>query len=395
VTARVEIRRGRALPFWLGHPWVFSGAVKRVHGEPAPGDPVEVVDEHGKRIGRGFWNPASQIQVRIVARGDEALDAALLAGRVARAAALRRETLGLPDERTDAFRVVNAEGDGLPGLSVDRYADVLVVQFGSLGMRRHGADAILAALEEAWRPRAIVELPATGAEAEGLETEAGVVRGALEGEVAIRENGLRFRVAPLAGQKTGWFCDQRENRARFAARARGRTVLDLYCYAGGFGLAALAAGARAATFVDSSARAVARARAHAEENALAGGATFVEEDAFRFLAAAAERGERWDAISLDPPKFARGKDQAAAGLRGHRKLHAAALRCLAPGGLLATSSCSVQQRAEELTRTLGEAAFDVGRAVAVLEVARAAPDHPVRLPCVEGDYLTFLVCRVE
>jgi 23S rRNA (cytosine1962-C5)-methyltransferase len=396
-TARVEIKRGRALPLWLGHPWVYSGAIRQLHGSPAAGDVVEVVDESGRRIGEGFFNPVSQIRVRLVARAGEKLDDALLARRIHDAAALRRALLGLPREGTDAFRVVNAEGDGLPGLSVDHYAGVLVAQFGSVGLRRHAA-AVWEALSAAWDPRALVELRATGAEAEGLgdEAAAAVVRGELPPEgVDVREGGLRWRVSPLGGQKTGWFCDQRENRRRFAAYARGRTVLDLYCYAGGFALTALGAGATAATLVDSSGRAVGRAREHAELNGFADRATCVEADVFRFLAAAAERGDRWEAVVLDPPKFARGRAGAEAAARGYRKLHGAALRVLAPGGVLATASCTTQARAAELARTLGEAAYDVGRAVTVLESAGAAPDHPVRLPCTEGDYLTFLVSRAD
>jgi 23S rRNA (cytosine1962-C5)-methyltransferase len=319
------------------------------------------------------------------------VDAAFVARRVDEALGLRKR-LALPSEETTAYRLVNSEGDGLPGCVVDVYGDVCAVQFTALGMKRM-EEAVYAALAQALSPRAIVEVAAGGfAQIEGFASATRPVHGELgDGKVICRENGVALEVEPLGGQKTGMFLDQRENRRRVAGLARGARVLDVYTYAGGFALAALRGGAASATCVDSSARALERARGNAERNGLAG-LEAVESDAFRFLETARPRG--WDLVIVDPPKFARAKKDLEAALKGYQRLNALAMNACADGALLATCSCSQLVAPELFERVIAGAARDAGRRVQVLEVASQGPDHPVPPAFPEGRYLKFVLCRV-
>jgi 23S rRNA (cytosine1962-C5)-methyltransferase len=386
--ASAILKPGRAKPFWYGHPWVFSEALARVEGEAAPGDAVELKDDRGRLIGRGFYNPRSQIRVRLLAGPDEEVDRALFARRLAAARDLRRDILGLPSPETTAYRLVNSEGDGLPGLTVDIFGDVAVAQLTSLGMKRREQE-IFDALKELLAPRAIVEAAAPGPqELEGFQVTPGARYGELPGVVEIAENGLRYAVEPAA-QKTGFYCDQRENRRRVMLAARGRRVLDAYSFTGGFGLNAARGGAAEVTCVDSSAKALGLARENFSRNGLSCRA--IEADAFEFL----ERcKERFDLVVLDPPKFAKRQKDKPNALAGYRKLAAAGMRVLAPGGLLVACSCSGLVSEDEFLRSLGEGAYDAGRRLAVLSVSGAGPDHPVRLPWLEGRYLKCVTGQV-
>ena len=393
---KLHIKKGRANPFWHGHPWVFSGAIAREEGSAEPGDAVEVVDADGRFIARGLYNPRSQIRARLVTWRDEAIDAALIGRRVQEARGLR-ERLGLPSAETNAYRLINSEGDGLPGLTVDVYNDVHAVQFSALGMklRQEAVYDALAALS----PRAIVEVAAGGfAQVEGFSSSTRVARGAGEATsatsvnvVRCRENGLELDVEPLKGQKTGMFLDQRENRRRIAELSRGARVLDVYTYAGGFALNALKGGAREATCVDSSQRALERARAHAALNGLAA-LDAVEADAFRYLETARPRSA--DLVIVDPPKFARARKDLDAAYKGYQRLNVLAMTACADGALYATCSCSQLVDEEGFERMLASAARDAGRRVQVLQVASQGPDHPVPPAFPEGRYLKFVLCRV-
>jgi 23S rRNA (cytosine1962-C5)-methyltransferase len=393
-TTTVYLKRGRANPIWQGHPWIFSGAIEREEGSPAPGDVVEVRDIEGRFIGRGFHNARSQIRVRMVTQRDEPVDAALVRRRIEQAGALRRR-LALPSAETTAYRLVNSEGDGLPGLVVDVYGDVAAMQFTALGMKRLEETVVDALSAGAGLPapaRAVIEVSAGGfAQLEGFGSATRTVRGATVERVQCRENGVLLEVEPLRGQKTGMFLDQRDNRARVAALSRGMSVLDVYTYAGGFSLAALKAGAKQATAVDSSAKALERARQHAELNGLPGLET-VEADAFRYLETVTPRAH--DMVVVDPPKFARAKKDLAAALKGYQRLNQLAMNACAEGGLLCTASCSQLVGAAELERVIAAAARDAGRRVTVLEVRGAGPDHPVPPAFEEGRYLKALICRV-
>ncbi len=386
----VFIKKGRAKPLWFGHPWLYSEAILRVDGALEPGDEVRVLDDLGRVIGRGFANPRSQLRVRMASRHDVPLDDAWIAARLGEARALR-ERQGLPSAETDAYRLVNSEGDSLPGLIVDVYGDAACVQFTAFAMKRR-EDAIYDALANLLAPRTIYEVAAGGfAQLEGFSSSARVVRGEPRALVACRENGIRLEVEPLGGQKTGYFLDQRENRALVGKLARGARVLDLYTYAGGFALAAARGGATRVTAVDVSARALERARAHFELNQL-GALDAVESDVFRYLEQAPAGG--WDLVVCDPPKFARARKDLDAALRGYRRLNALAMQALAPGGILCTASCSQLVDAVEFERMLAGAAHDAHRRVQLVHSGSQGPDHVVPIAFPEGRYLKFLVCRV-
>jgi 23S rRNA (cytosine1962-C5)-methyltransferase len=384
------LKQGRAKPVWFGHPWVYSEALS--HGDPyEPGDEVRVVDHDGRFIGRGFANPRSQIRVRIASRSDLPLDEGWLGERLREARALRAR-LGLPGPGTDAYRLVNSEGDSLPGLVVDVFADAVVVQLTTLAMKQREA-LIHDALAQLLAPRTIYEAAAGGvSQIEGFHAQARVVRGEPRAQVACRENGALLEVEPLAGQKTGWFLDQRENRAMAARLAAGARMLDLYSYTGGFALAAARAGARAVTCVDASGRALARAGANFALNRLAAPET-VEADAFRWLEQAPAGA--YDLVVCDPPKFARARKDLEPALRGYRRLNALALAACADDAILATASCSQIVDDTAFERMLAGAAKDAHRQLQVVHIAHQAPDHVVPVGFPEGRYLKLFVCRVR
>jgi 23S rRNA (cytosine1962-C5)-methyltransferase len=386
----VYIKKGRAKPLWFGHPWLYSEAIQRVDGELEPGDEVRVLDEHGRAVGRGFANPRSQLRVRMASRHDVPLDDAWIAARLAEAIAVRQR-LQLPSAETDAYRLVNSEGDALPGLVVDVYGDAACVQFTAFAMKRR-EEVVYDTLAKLLGARTVFEVAAGGfAQLEGFTSSARVVRGEPRHLVACRENGIRLEVEPLGGQKTGYFLDQRENRALVGRLAHGARVLDLYTYAGGFALAAAKGGAMAVTAVDVSARALERARAHFALNEL-GALDAVESDVFQFLEKAPAGA--WDLVVCDPPKFARARKDLEAAMRGYRRLNALAMQALAPGGLLCTASCSQLVDAVEFERMLAGAAHDAHRRVQLLHIGSQGPDHIVPIAFPEGRYLKFLVCRV-
>jgi 23S rRNA (cytosine1962-C5)-methyltransferase len=419
----VFLKRGRANPVWRGHPWIYSGAVEQTEGSIEPGDVVEVCDIDRRLIGAGFVNPRSQIMVRMLTRGPLELPPptagsdvtvaehlvpalspieALIQARIVAAAALRGR-LGLPSAETTAFRLVNSEGDGLPGLVIDIYGGVAAVQFTALGMKRQ-EQAVFRALRQlafsatvpATALTAIVEVAAGSfAQLEGFASGGRVVWGEpnlVEGGASCHENGVALRVDLEQGQKTGLFLDQRENRLRLARYCKGADILDVYCYVGGFALAALRFGARSATCVDSSARALARTRSHATQNQL-GPLETVEADAFRYLEAVTP--QRFDVVVIDPPKFARSQRDLAAALKGYQRLNALALNAVKRGGLLATCSCSQLVDEVAFERLVAAAAQDAGRRVTILETASQGPDHPVPPGFTEGRYLKFMLLGVD
>jgi len=387
--ARIVLRKGRARPLWYGHPWVYANAIATVEGDPQPGDVVSLTDHDGRFIGKGFYNARSQIPVRLCTRVDEAVDAAFLRKRIQQARAARTR-LGLPSADTNAYRLVNSEGDDLPGLVVDVYADAAAVQITTVAMSMRRAE-IYDALEAELGVKTIFELlPAAYAELEGYAAGSRVARGASRPTVAVVENGVALEIEPLGGQKTGMFIDQRETRARVAALARGARVLDVYAYAGGFGLAAARAGAKAITAVDSSARAVARITAHAAANGVSIDA--IEADAFRYLETATPRA--FDLVVIDPPKFARARKDLDAARKGYERLNALALQTVAAGGILVTCSCSQNVDAETFERIVAAGAKQAGREVRVFERRGPAADHLMPPAFSEGQYLKVLLCYV-
>src|SRR5436190_1566151 len=388
--ARIVLRKGRARPLWYGHPWVYASAIASIEGDAAPGDVVALTDHDGRFIGRGFYNARSQIPVRLCTRADEAVDAAFLRKRIEQARA-RRTRLGLPSADTNAYRLVNSEGDDLPGLVVDIYDDAAAVQITTLAMSMRRAE-IYDALEAVVAVKTIVGLaPAAYAELEGFVSGARVARGVSRSTVSVVENGVALEVEPLSGQKTGMFIDQRETRARVASLARGARLLDVYAYAGGFALAAARAGAAAVTAVDSSARAVARIAAHAEKNGVV--IQSVEADAFRYLETATPRA--FDLVVIDPPKFARARKDLDAARKGYERLNALALQAVAAGGILVTCSCSQNVDADTFERIVAAGAKQAGREVRVFERRGPASDHLLPPGFTEGLYLKVLLCYVS
>jgi 23S rRNA (cytosine1962-C5)-methyltransferase len=388
--ARVVLRRGRARPLWFGHPWVYANAIAEVQGSAEPGAVVSLVDHDGRFIGRGLYNPRSQIPVRLLTRKDEPVDGPFLTGRLRTAAALRKR-VALPSPETTAYRLVNSEGDDLPGLVVDVFGDAAVVQITTLGMAQRRAE-LFDAVESVVAPRTLYEVAAASyADLEGFSSQSRVVRGDPRPRVGCREDGLEIEAEPLAGQKTGLYLDQRPNRIRVGALARGARVLDVYSYAGGFSLQAARGGAEEVIAVDSSARAVARIEAHAAANGLTVKA--VEADAFRFLETATPRS--YDLVVVDPPKFARARKDLDAARKGYERLNALAMTACAPGGLLVTCSCSQNVEAGEFERVVAAGAKQAGRRVRVLERSGPGADHPLPPGFTEGQYLKVLLVAVD
>lgn len=393
---RVLLRRGRAKPLWAGHPWVYAESVDRVEGAPADGDLVEVADERGRFVARGFWNSRSVLRVRVLTREEGAADpAAVVAARVREAVALR-EAAGVPAE-TEIWRAVHGEGDGLPGVTADVCGAWIVVQVSVLGMERL-LDPLADALDAAVHPRGVwLRGGARHAKGEGVAAGDRLLRGEEPPEVVwARERGVRFGVDLRGGAKAGHFSDQRENRARFAALCRGRRVLDAFSGTGGFGLHALVdGGASSVLALDGSAPALERLRENAERNGVAAKVETRKEDAFLVLRRMAGEGERFGAVSVDPPRLAEKKHETAGALKALEELHLRALLLLEEGGILATSCCTGAIPDEAFEDTLREAARLAKRTVQVLHRGGQGPDHPWSVVAPEGRYLRFVLARVS
>ena len=388
----IQLKRGREKSLKRRHPWIFSGAVEKASGKA--GDTLDVLDSSKHFLARAAYSPKSQIRARVWTLDPaEAVDAGFFRNRILAALALRE---ALPASRNaNALRLIHGESDGLPGLVVDRYADVLVAQFLAAGVERW-RDPILDALLELSGCEAIFERSdAEVRKLEGLEPRVGFARGNRNAaRCPIIEYGLNFRVDVEQGQKTGFFLDQRENRQRVRALAAGRAVLDGFCYTGGFAIAAAAGGARRVLALESSAPALEVARDNLAANPLdAAKVEFVRADVFAHLRALRDGGAKFGLVVLDPPKFAPTAAQAANAARAYKDVNLLAFKLLAPGGLLATFSCSGGVSGELFQSIVAGAALDAGAEAAILERFHAAPDHPVALEFPEGDYLKGLLVR--
>ena len=386
----IVLKKGREKSLKRHHPWIFSGAVEKAEGKP--GDTVDVRDCAGKVLARAAYSPKSQIRARVwTFDAKEEVDAGFFRNRIQKALALREV---LPAAKhTNAMRLVNAESDGMPGLVVDRYADVLVVQFLAAGVERW-RDTILDLLTEISGCEAIFERSdAEVRKLEGLETRVGFARGNRNASrCPIIEHGLNFRVDVEQGQKTGFFLDQRENRQRVRLLAAGREVLDGFSYTGGFSIAALAGGASRVCAIESSKDAIQIAKENLAANPLdAAKVEFVQGDVFSHLRTLRDKNEKFGLIVLDPPKFAPSAAQVQKAARAYKDINLWALKLLAPGGLLATFSCSGGVSAELFQSIVAGAAVDAGGEAKIIERFGAAADHPVALEFPEGDYLKGLL----
>jgi 23S rRNA (cytosine1962-C5)-methyltransferase len=393
--ATVILNQGKERAARQHHPWIFSGAVARVQGYVGRGDAVDVVDSSGEWLARGTWSSGSQIRTRLFTwRPDEPLDIDLIRARIVRAIAARA-LLGY-GQQNSAYRLIYAESDGLPGLVVDRYGDFLIVQLLTQGMAAR-AEALVQLLAELVQPRGIYERSdAEVREKEDLPPAEGVLWGeAPPDTLVVQIGGEQYDVDIRAGQKTGAYLDQAINRERVAAHCADREVLDCFCYSGGFTLAAGRAGARHITAVDGSAAALEQLQGNITLNQLATPVESVVGDVFKQLRQYRHEGRQFDAVILDPPKFAHSQSQLERATRGYKDINLIAMQILRPGGLLATFSCSGLVSADLFQKVVFGAALDAERDVQIVERLTQAPDHPVLLTFPEGEYLKGLICRVH
>lgn len=392
--ARAVLKPRKARPFYGRHPWVLDTAIARIEGSVTDGDVIDLVSDTGKFVARGIYNGHSRIRIRLYSWDNtRALDADFLRTRIRNAIQLRRN-LGY-DDQAGAARIVFSEADYLSGLVVDRYAQWLAVQVTGLGMARR-LETILEILVEELGSRGIFIRTEKGvASAEGIDLRDGLIWGQPpEGPVFIEENGLRYGVDLAEGQKTGFYLDQRDNRRVAASYFRDRRVLDLFCYSGGFAFNASKHGhAREVLGIDSSAKAVALAKANSELNGLTN-ARFEEEDCFTALQSLSAAGEKFGAVILDPPKFARSRSSVQDALRAYHRINRVAVDVLEPGGILVTCSCSGHVSREDFLFMLLGVAEQTRRDIQVLEARGASPDHPLAVTCLESEYLKCFICRV-
>ena len=373
-----------------GHPWIFSGAIRKIEGNGEPGEPCIVIGDDAAMLGCGYYNAKSSIAVRMLTGGTERFTLKTLRDRLDRAAEARG---GIPCDRgTDSFRIVNAEGDFLPGLVVDRYAQGLVVQIATAGMERMRCK-IFEMLVESCTPDFIFERSDTDARGrEGLPLRAGLQCGRVPEPLVIHENGLCFAVDLAKGNKTGFYFDQRCNRALAREYAGGRRCLDCFSYSGAFGLNLLAGNAVAVTAVDMAKSSSAlRSRNITLNRFDVSRMENICEDVFDYLRAV---DRSYELVVLDPPKFARHLSEVPRAARGYKDINRAAMKKIEAGGILFTFSCSNAVDARLFRQIVFAAAADAGRQVQVLHVLSAGPDHPVNLAHPEGEYLKGLALKV-
>lgn len=387
------LRRGKSESLKRFHPWVFSGAIAGANGKLNEGDVVRIVSNENELMGYGHYQIGS-IAVRMLTFREEKIDHAFWGTRLSEALRLRKALQLTGRADNNIYRLVHGEGDRLPGLVIDVYGKTAVMQAHSVGMhmsREQIADALIEASEgliENVYYKSETTLPFKA----DLHQENGFLRGHDEGNVAV-ENGLKFHIDWLRGQKTGFFVDQRENRSLLEYYAKGRNVLNMFCYTGGFSVYAMRGGANLVHSVDSSAKAIDLTRANAEMN-FPGDARHeaFAEDAFKFLEQA---GSNYDLIVLDPPAFAKHKDALPRALKGYTRLNAIAFRKIKPGGIVFTFSCSQAVNKDQFRLAVFTAAAQSGRHVRILHQLHQPADHPINIYHPEGEYLKGLVLEVE
>ncbi|MER3416882.1 MAG: class I SAM-dependent rRNA methyltransferase [Gemmataceae bacterium] len=384
----------KAKPFFARHPWIFSGAIAAIEGDPQDGSEIEVYSHGGHFIAHGLYNSKSRIRIRLYSwQHEQSLDRSFFRQQLLAAWHVRRDILRLTGPRR-ACRLVFSEGDGLSGLTVDQYDRWLVVQFTSLAMAQR-RDLFVELLVELLSPDGIYVRTEKGiGQLEGLPLQDGPIWGCEPPpEVVIEEDGLAFAVDIAQGHKTGFYLDQRDNRRAVGPLACGRRVLDAFCYSGGFGLHAARAGAREVIGVDVSEAALKLARRNAQLNHLSQ-LTYHQADVFTWMEQAVRSGERFGMVILDPPKFARRQEGVTDALRGYRRLLSLALLLLDSDGILVLCCCSALVTMDMLDELLVQTGMKHRRIIQVLERRGQAPDHPVWVSCPESNYLKCLIARV-
>jgi 23S rRNA (cytosine1962-C5)-methyltransferase len=382
-----EERRLRA-----GHLWIYSNEVDATAtplGQFAPGQAVVIEAHNGKPLGSGYVNPHSLICARLVSRDPaQHLDRSLLVHRLNVALSLRERLFAAP-----FYRLVYGEADGLPGLVVDRYGDVLVAQFTTAGMEL-ARDAVLAALDKVLKPRAVLlRNDGSTRELEGLTSYVEAI-GEVPETITLEEHGVRFQVPLQGGQKTGWFFDQRPNRARLADYVQGRRVLDVFSYVGAWGVQAAVRGASEVICVDASQPALELAQAAARDNGVADRFAVLAGDAFEVLRGLREQRERFDVVVVDPPAFIKRRKDSKAGEQAYHRINQLAMQLLQRDGILISSSCSHHLSMDGLQKLLLQSARHLDRDMQLLERGHQGPDHPVHPAIPETEYLKTLFCRV-
>lgn len=393
MTHQLKLKSDRGWPARSGHPWVFRDEVAQLSKDIPDGEEAEVMDAAGNFVGRGLLAARSQIVCRIYSRKQKELDREFFRRRI-EAARDYRLRLGLPNEKTDSFRVVYAEADRLPGLTVDKYADYLVIQTPTPGLDQR-KPMLVEVLNEIFQPKGICErndMPVRKSDCLPLVSQ--WITGQPEGKVRIRENGLLYDVDPLGAMKTGHFFDQRENRLWLREICRDKPVLDLFAYTGAFGLTAAANGASRVTLVDQSQSALAAARENAALNGVADRIELLEADGQEALKQLDAAGRKFQVIVLDPPAFAKNKTHFQHAVRAYKRLNSRALGLLPIGGHLLTCSCSFHVDRAAFRAALMQAAGEAGRIVRVIHESGAGPDHPILANVPETEYLKAVLLEV-
>jgi 23S rRNA (cytosine1962-C5)-methyltransferase len=376
----------------LGHPWIYSNEVD-IAATPltsfAPGQQVHVVAYSGNVLGLAYVNPHSLIAARMFNREEHPLDRSLIVHRLNIALSLRERLFATPH-----YRVVHGDADGLPGLVVDRYGDILVAQLTTAGMEAV-REAVVDALVKVFKPAGILlRNDSASREMEGLARGVELAYGEVPQQVEVHENGAIFQVRPWDGQKTGWFYDQADNRARLPRYVKGARVLDLFSYMGGWGVQALRHGASEAVCVDASALALEQCRINADLNGVGEGLKTIEGDVFEVLKRLREERERFDVVICDPPAFIKRRKDVNPGLEAYRRVNQMAMQVMAHGGILVSCSCSHHLQRDKLPELMWAAARHVDRGMQILEFGHQSADHPVHPAIPETDYLKAVVARI-
>ena len=392
---QVNLAKGKEKPVKHHHSWVFSGAIAKVIGKANNGDIVRVNDNNGQFLAYGYYNQSSKITVRLLSWSEsETIDKDWWFQKIKKSIERRNE--GIDFNTTDSYRLIFSEADELPGLIVDKFQDYLVCQFLTLGIDQR-KQIIIDALVQILQPKGVYERSDAAARTlEGIAVSNGLLYGTIPNEpILIKENNLHFLVDVNEGQKSGYFLDQRENRAYLSNFAKGKTVLDCFSYSGGFSLYAKNAGAKYVTSIDSSALAMETLRSNYEANQMAfASEQLIVADVFQYLRNANAENLQWDLIILDPPKLAPSRKSLPRAERAYKDLNLQALKLMKEGDLLATFSCSGSLTLEHFKQILAWAAVDAGKELQFIHEFGQPIDHPVRSAFPESFYLKGLLCRV-
>ncbi len=386
----VELLPKKELRIIKGDPWAWKADIKTPLEGFEPGEIVRVIDSKGRFVGIGYINPESLITVRLLSYEDREIDYEFFEERIEEALRLRRELY--PGEEN--FRLIFSEGDFLPGLVVDKFENLVVLQITTIGMEIR-KDLIVKAIDKVLNPEVIIERSDSPVrKKEGLEPLKGLLKGKIEGEIVIKINGLNFAINPFEGQKTGFFLDQRENYLLLKYISRGKRVLDAFCNNGAFGIHAFKYGAEEVVFLDASEKALELVSKNLGLNGFSGNYIFLRADALKFLKVMERNGEKFDLIILDPPAFMKGRSKLKEGMRGYKEINLRAMKMLANKGFLLTCSCSHLLSRENFLKVLEESAFDSGKIIKILEFRSQPKDHPYLLCLPESNYLKCALLQV-